>query len=82
MSEYMSRYMWAFDDMGTPVDVEEKPLKLFDICSPCAEKLGGVWPEGHEGWFNDGTCDACKNKCTVCSRRNWGLTIDGKPNRP
>ena len=57
---------------------QEEPLKIYDICSSCAKELGGVWPDNHNGWFNEAICDFCKNKCTVCSRRNWGLTIDGK----
>ena len=55
MSEYMSRYMWAFDDMGTPVDVEKKPLKasrlvgyLFEICVNLgkSEEIKMIYQEG------------------------------------
>lgn len=76
----MQDYKWSFKNDGTPIDDDKKPLAIYDVCSPCAERLGGVWPVDHEGWFNDGTCDACKNKCIVCSRRNWGLTIEGRKN--
>lgn len=42
------------------------------ICSTCAKKNGGKWPEGRIATFHNGTCGWCKEKAGVCGARNWG----------
>jgi hypothetical protein len=41
------------------------------ICTDCAKKHGGIWPEGHFATFNDWHCEICDNKTNVCHVRNW-----------
>ncbi len=32
------------------------------LCSPCATKKGGKWPEGHYATVTHGTCPYCKTQ--------------------
>jgi hypothetical protein len=35
---------------------------FYEICSQCAEKLGGKWPEGHIATMVLKTCEYCGGK--------------------
>jgi len=48
------------------------------VCSDCAVKAGGVWPDGHIATFHSNICDVCRCVTTVCSVRNWNYADFGK----
>lgn len=43
------------------------------ICSYCAQKKGGIWPEGHCATIHIGKCDYCKKEKSLASigDYNW-----------
>lgn len=43
------------------------------ICSECAKKNGGEWPEGHVASFWPGKCSACGDEASCCCTTdfNW-----------
>ena len=41
------------------------------ICSECAHKNGGRWPEGHLGAFHSDECGWCKETKSVTQPRDY-----------
>ena len=41
------------------------------ICSDCASKNNGKWPDGHIATWHYNTCGFCDEKKPVTHRRNW-----------
>jgi hypothetical protein len=41
------------------------------ICSPCANKHGGKWPEGHIASFWDDLCPHCNKRTSVACTFDW-----------
>lgn len=48
------------------------------VCTCCAEKAGGVWPQDHYATFSLGKCDACGWELAICSVSDWHWP-QGKP---
>lgn len=42
------------------------------VCSECAKKAGGKWPDGHLGTFHDDECGVCREVKEVTEPRDWG----------
>lgn len=42
------------------------------VCTPCAEKAGGIWPNGHVGTFHNGICHVCGELKAVTEPRDFG----------
>ena len=47
------------------------------ICTPCADGLGGRWPEGHLATWSLGRCSVCGKTKSVCDVGDWDWP-DGK----
>ena len=41
------------------------------ICSPCAARLGGVWPKGHCATFHTAICPECGKTAGLGSVDDW-----------
>jgi len=41
------------------------------ICTECAKRLGGVWPDGHCATCHGGVCPECKEHKGLCSVDDW-----------
>jgi len=41
------------------------------LCSECANKLGGKWPEGHVATFHFGDCDVCGKNKSLANVGDW-----------
>lgn len=52
-----------------PILVNRKSLKELPhsyLCSKCADKLGGQWPDGHVATFHHDTCPYCGKGESLC----------------
>ena len=41
------------------------------LCAECAERLGGVWPEGHMATMHSGKCDCCGETKSLAAHDDW-----------
>lgn len=41
------------------------------ICRHCAERLGGVWPEGHAATMHEDLCDCCGRRAALAQHDDW-----------
>jgi len=41
------------------------------LCSECAEKLGGTWPDVHCATFHCAVCDVCKEQKSLANVGDW-----------
>jgi hypothetical protein len=41
------------------------------LCSECAIRVGGQWPEGHIGTSNLDFCGICEEFKETCDKRDW-----------
>lgn len=55
-------HVWRDPKYKNPMDINSPS----SICSDCAEKLGGEWPEGHCATFWTGECGYCNQKKMCC----------------
>lgn len=62
-------------DVQYPLD-EELPHSY--ICSECAEKKGGKWPEGHCATFHHSDCPYCEKPKALANVGDWNWP-DKKP---
>ncbi len=47
------------------------------ICGQCADKNGGVWPEGHVATFWGGECSFCHTEGMLCCVTDWDFPKKG-----
>lgn len=55
-------------DVSYPLD-DEFPYSY--ICRECAEKKGGVWPEGHAATMHVDECPYCSQKKALANVGDW-----------
>lgn len=48
--------------------------ELGSICSDCAQKHGGAWPEGHVATFSVSKCGVCEEEKACADRSDWNFS--------
>ena len=61
--------------------MSERAMKAGYICGECADKEGGVWPEGHAATFHGGKCPLCGETKSLASWDDWSWPNDAKINK-
>lgn len=56
---------------------KKEKFPYHEICSKCAEKKGGTWPEGHCATCWMGVCPYCGKEAGLCALGDWNWS-DGK----